>query len=95
MATYRNKQTNEIVEVMQWTDNTTAIINFASDKCSYGVLDTAWQVGKGIPHEHMYVYTKDGKIEAFRKDYFIKNILNGEVSIFKPDSFEENYVLVA
>lgn len=85
---YRKKPVE--VEAIQWTGNTIEIKNFCGDKCSYDVNDSAWQVGKGVPHEELIIHTLEGDMKASRNDYIIKGI-NGEVYPCKPDIFEKTY----
>lgn len=88
MPKYRKKPV--VIEAIQWTNNTSEIIQFCGDKCSYNVNDSAWQVGKGIPHETLVIHTLEGDMEASRNDYIIKGV-NGEFYPCKPDVFEKTY----
>lgn len=88
MAKYRKKPVE--IEAIQWTGNTTEIIQFCGNKCSYNVNDTAWKVGKGIPHEKLIIHTLEGDMVAGRNDYIIKGV-NGEFYPCKPDIFEKIY----
>lgn len=88
---YRKKPV--VVEAIQWTGNTSEIINFVKNECSYSVDDTAWMVGKGIPHEKLTIHTLEGDMVASRNDYIIKGV-NGEFYPCKPDIFEKTYEAV-
>ena len=85
---YRKKPVE--VEAIQWTGNTIEIKNFCGDKCSYDVNDSAWRVGKGIPHEELVIHTLEGDMKVSRNDYIIKGV-NGEFYPCKPDIFEKTY----
>lgn len=81
-----------VVEAIQWTGNTTEIKEFCGNNCSYNVDDSAWNVGKGIPHEELVIHTLEGEMKASRNDYIIKGV-NGEFYPCKPDVFEKTYEL--
>lgn len=85
---YRKKPV--VIEAIQWKENTTEIIQFCGNKCSYNANDTAWEVGKGIPNEELIIHTLEGDMIASRNDYIIKGI-KGEVCPCKPDIFEKIY----
>lgn len=85
---YRKKPV--VIEAIQWKENTTEIIQFCGNKCSYNANDTAWEVGKGIPNEELIIHTLEGDMIASRNDYIIKGI-KGEVCPCKPDIFEKTY----
>ena len=87
---YRKKPV--VIEAIQWTGNTTEIKEFCGNNCSYNVDDSAWKVGKGIPHEELVIHTLEGDMKARRNDYIIKGI-NGEFYPCKPDIFEKTYEL--
>lgn len=87
---YRKKAV--VIEAIQWTGNTTEIKEFCGNNCSYNVDDSAWKVGKGIPHEELVIHTLEGDMKARRNDYIIKGI-NGEFYPCKPDIFEKTYEL--
>lgn len=88
---YRKKPV--IIEAIQWLDNTTEIIRFCGNKCSYNVEDSAWKVGKGTSHEELIIHTLEGDMIANRNDYIIKGV-NGELYPCKPDIFEKTYEVV-
>ena len=69
---YRKKPV--VIEAIQWKENTTEIIQFCGNKCSYNANDTAWEVGKGIPNEELIIHTLEGDMIASRNDYIIKGI---------------------
>ena len=79
-----------IIEAIQWVDNTTEIKEFCGGNANYEVEDSAWQVGKGIPHETLTIHTIDGDMKAQRGDFIIKG-LNGEFYPCKPDIFMKKY----
>ena len=81
-----------VVEAIQWTGNTTEIKEFCGNNCSYNVDDSAWNVGKGMPHEELVIHTLEGEMKASRNDYIIKGV-NGEFYPCKPDVFEKTYEL--
>ena len=87
---YRKKPV--VIEAIQWTGNTTEIKEFCGNNCSYNVEDSAWKVGKGIPHEELVIHTLEGEMKASRNDYIIKGV-NGEFYPCKPDVFEKTYEL--
>lgn len=78
------------IEAIQWVDNTTEIKEFCGNNATYEVEDSAWQVGKGIPHETLTIHTIDGDIKAQRGDFIIKG-LNGEFYPCKHDIFIKKY----
>ena len=85
---YRKKPV--VIEAVQWIDNTTKIKEFCGDKCSYNVEESAWQVGKGVPHEELIIHTLEGDMAASRNDFIIKGI-DGEFYPCKPDIFSKTY----
>ena len=91
MARYRTKPCE--IEAIQWTGNTTEIKEFCGDSCSYSVEDSAWQVGKGVPHETLIIHTLEGYVKASRGDYIIRGLRN-EFYPCKPDVFLKKYELV-
>lgn len=88
---YRKKPV--IVEAIQWVDNTSEIIRFCGECCTYDVYDSAWQVGKGAACEKLVIHTLEGDMIATRYDYIIKGV-NGEFYPCKPDIFEKTYEVV-
>jgi hypothetical protein len=88
---YRKKPV--IIEAIQWKDNTSEILLFCGDSAKYGVEDTAWQVGKGVPHETLTIHTLEGDMKASRNDYIIKGV-DGEFYPCKPDIFDKTYEAV-
>ena len=85
---YRKKPV--VIEAIQWNGNTTEIKTFCKDKCSYSVEDSAWEVGKGVPHEELIIHTLEGDMKARRNDYIIQGV-NGEFYPCKPDISEKTY----
>lgn len=79
-----------VIEAIQWLDNTTEIIKFCGDKCSYNVADAAWIVNEGVPHEELIIHTLEGDMKVSRGDYVIKGI-EGELYPCKPDIFVKTY----
>lgn len=91
MTKYRKKPVE--IEAIQWDRNTTEIKKFCGIACTYDVEDSAWEVGKGIPHETLTIHTLEGDMVASRGDYIIKGV-NGEIYPCKPDIFAKTYELV-
>lgn len=91
MAQYRTMPCQ--IEAIQWTDNTNEIKSFCGNSCTYSVEDSAWKVGKGIPHEKLVIHTLEGDMVASRNDYIIKG-LKGEFYPCKPDVFNQKYELI-
>lgn len=91
MAQYRTMPCQ--IEAIQWTDNTNEIKSFCGNSCTYSVEDSAWKVGKGIPHEKLVIHTLEGDMVARRNDYIIKG-LKGEFYPCKPDVFNQKYELI-
>jgi len=86
---YRKKPVE--VEALQWDgSNLHEMIEFVGDSLTYDILDTAWQVGKGIPHVFLTIKTLEGDMKASKGDYIIKGV-NGEFYPCKPDIFEKTY----
>lgn len=79
------------IEAIQWTGfNLEEIKQFVGDKLDYGIIDTAWEVGKGRPHVLMIIKTLEGDHRCSEGDYIIKGV-QGEFYPCKPDIFEETY----
>lgn len=78
------------IEAIQWTDNTTEILEFCEEHASYDVNDAAWQVGKGAPVEYLTIHTLEGDVQAQRNDFIIKGT-HGEFYPCKPDIFMTKY----
>ena len=91
MPKYRKKPI--VIEAIQWVGNTNEVKNFCGDKCSYSIYDSAWRVGKGVPHEELVIHTLEGDMKASRNDYIIKGV-NGEFYPCKPDVFEKTYEFI-
>jgi hypothetical protein len=85
---YRKKPV--VIEAIQWTGNTSEILLFCGSNAKYDVEDSAWKVGKGIPHETLTIHTLEGDMIASRNDYIIKGV-NGEFYPCKPDIFDKTY----
>lgn len=82
------------IEAKQWNGtNLQEIINFASERLIYEIIDTAWQVGKGKPYVDMEIITLEGIMKVQEGDYIIKGI-EGEFYPCKPEIFEKTYELV-
>lgn len=89
---YRKKPV--IIEAIQWTGlNLEEIREFVGESLQYNILDTAWEVGKGVPHVYMQICTLEGNHECTKGDFIIKGI-NGEFYPCKPDIFEKTYNIV-
>ena len=80
MAKYRTKPCE--IEPVQWEGHNL-----------HSVEDSAWKVGKGIPHEKLIIHTLEGDMVANRNDYIIKG-LRGEFYPCKPDVFNKKYELL-
>ena len=91
MARYKTNPCE--IEAIQWTNNTSEILEFCQGQATYDVEDCAWQVGKGIPHESLIIHTLEGDMEASRNDYIIRG-LRGEYYPCKPDVFNIKYTLI-
>lgn len=78
------------IEAIQWTGNTTEILEFCGEHASYDVNDAAWQVGKGAPVEYLTIHTLEGDVQAQRNDFIIKGT-HGEFYPCKPDIFMTKY----
>lgn len=89
MAEYKKKPV--VIEAVQWDGiNLQEVKNFVGSNLEYDILDTAWQVGKGVPHVFMKIKTLEGNMECSKGDYIIKGI-KGEFYPCKPDIFEATY----
>lgn len=92
MARYRTKPCE--IEALEWNGhNLEEIKEFVGDSLIYDIIDTAWQVGKGIPHVNMKIKTLEGDMIASKGDFIIKG-LRGELYPCKPDVFHKKYELV-
>lgn len=81
------------VEVIQWTGlNLEEIKSFVGESLWYSIIDTAWEVGKGVPHILMKIKTLEGDHFCTKGDFIIKGV-NGEFYPCKPDIFEKTYEL--
>ncbi len=79
------------IEAVQWTGlNLEDIKEFVGENLLYNIIDTAWQVGKGVPHVLMQIKTLEGNVRADKGDYIIKG-LRGEFYPCKPDVFKKKY----
>ncbi len=79
------------IEAIQWSGiNLQEIIDFVGNKLRYRIIDTAWQVGKGVPHVDMEIITLEGDMKVNIGDYIIKGV-NGEFYPCKPDIFKKTY----
>ena len=86
---YRKKPV--VVTAIQWDGkNLEEIKDFVGDSLNYSILDTAWEVGKGIPYVYMAIKTLEGSMEVSKGDYVIKGV-KGEFYPCKPDIFERTY----
>lgn len=80
-----------VVDVLQFKDhNHQEIESFCGDKVKVCIEDSAWQVGKGIPHDWLEIKTLEGIMRADDGDYIIKGV-NGEFYPCKPDIFKKTY----
>lgn len=80
-----------VIEAIQWIgNNLEEIKNFVGEQLEYNIEDSAWQVGKGVPHVTVKIKTLEGVMEARKGDYIIKGV-NGEFYPCKPDVFEKTY----
>jgi hypothetical protein len=86
---YRKKPV--VIEAIHWNgQNLEEIKSFVGDSLIYDIVDTAWQVGKGIPCVNMQIKTLEGNHECTKGDYIIKGV-KGEFYPCKPDIFEVTY----
>lgn len=89
---YRKKPVE--IEAVQWNGtNLEEIKAFVGKSLVYDIIDTAWQVGKGIPHVLMKIKTLEGEMEVSKNDYVIKGV-NDEFYPCKPDIFAKTYEAV-
>ena len=89
---YRKKPV--VIEAIQWNgDNLNEIKEFVGESLNYSIIDTAWEVGKGVPHVLMKIHTLEGDHECTKGDYIIKGV-QGEFYPCKPDIFEQTYEVV-
>ena len=89
---YRTKPVE--IEAIRWTGlNFEEIKTFVGDSLIYGIIDTAWEVGKGRPFVLMKIKTLEGDMHVSEGDYIIKG-LRGEFYPCKPDVFEKKYELI-
>lgn len=86
---YRKKPV--VIEAIQWNGlNLEEIKDFVGKDLEYNILDTAWEVGKGVPHVIMKIHTLEGDHECTVGDFIIKGV-NGEFYPCKSDIFEKTY----
>lgn len=89
---YRKKSVT--IDAVQWTGlNLEQVKEFVGESLKYDILDTAWQVGKGVPHVFMKIHTLEGDMEVSKDDFIIKGV-NGEFYPCKPDIFAKTYEAV-
>lgn len=88
---FKNNKNGQVVEAIQWTDNTSLVKNFCKDKCNYSVMDTAWEVGKGAPIETMMIHTLKGPVKANRNDFIAKGLRHGEFHVHSAEEFNSLY----
>ena len=89
---YRKKPV--VIEAIQWTGlNLEEIKSFVGESLQYDIIDTAWQVGKGVPYVDMVIKTLEGNHVCTKGDFIIKGV-HGEFYPCKPDIFEKTYELV-
>lgn len=92
MAKYKKKPVE--IEAIQWTGlNLEEIKLFVGDSLQYDIIDTAWEVGKGVPHVNMRIKTLEGVMQADKGDFIIRGI-RGEFYPCKPDIFQKTYEVV-
>lgn len=83
-----------VIEAIQWTGlNLEEIKAFVGESLQYSITDTAWKVGKGIPHIDIIIKTLEGDHFCIKGDFIIKGI-NGEFYPCNPDIFEKTYEIV-
>lgn len=88
---YRKKPV--VIEAIQWNGvNLEEVTRFVGNSLNYRICDTAWEVGKGVPHVFMEISTLEGNMQVTKGDYIIKGV-NGEFYPCKPDIFEKTYEL--
>lgn len=89
MPKYRKKPV--VIEAIQWNGkNLEYIETFANGAVSHYIEDSAWQVGKGIPHCIVTIHTLEGDMRVEDGDYIIRGV-NGEFYPCKPDIFAKTY----
>lgn len=83
-----------IIEAIQFDGlNFEEIKDFVGDQLKYDIIDSAWRVGKGVPHILMEIETLEGDMNVSKYDYIIKGV-QGEFYPCKPDIFEKTYEIV-
>ena len=76
MARYKTKPCE--VEALEWNGhNLEEIKEFVGDSLIYDIIDTAWQVGKGIPHINVKIKTLEEEMIASKGDFIIKGLRGG------------------
>ena len=86
---YRKKPI--VIDAIRWYgDNLHEVKEFVGKALEYEILDSAWIVGKGIPHTFIRINTLEGKMEVSVGDYIIKGVC-GEFYPCKADIFEKTY----
>ena len=86
---YRKKPV--IIEAVQFKNhNHEEVLQFCNGKAKLSIEDSAWQVGKGIPHDWFEIETLEGVMRADDGDFIIKGV-NGEFYPCKPDIFKKTY----
>lgn len=95
---YRKKPV--VIEAIQWNGNS----NKAEVEAFVGrtliaelEIDTAYEVGMGLPIFSLLVETKEGVMKAMKGDYIIKEAFpTGDRDFYpcKPDIFEATYEVV-
>lgn len=88
---YRKKPV--VVEAVQWNGTNLSEIEMFCPIAQIEILDTAWEVGKGIPVAIITIPTLEGEHIASKGDYIIKGV-KGEYYPCKPDIFEATYEAV-
>ncbi len=79
------------IEAIQWSGiNLQEIVDFAGNKLTYRIIDTAWQVGKGVPYVDVEIITLEGDMKVNIGDYIIKGV-NGEFYPCKSDIFKKTH----
>ena len=91
MAKYVKKPVE--VEAIQIHGNVNEISAFIGDNGEAYIEDSAWQVGKGIPHTIVTIHTLEGDMRAIDGDYIIKGV-KGEFYPCRKDIFEQTYDMV-
>lgn len=86
---YRKKPV--VIEAIQWTGlNLEEIKSFVGESLQYDIIDTAWEVGKGVPHVNMVIKTLEGDHICTKGDFIIKGV-NGEFYPCKAEIFYKTY----